>query len=246
MLPIVQNMEHLHFTANELNEKFDNMIEHLLDYYKDGKYSFDAFKEDNPNEAIPNTHRQAKTKLKKNISERINNDKDEVIQCLMDYFYHNDESQYKRFIKEKRELKNKIKELRDEINLLENYQVTEQNRMENEYKKQMIEEAVNTDLGLKCERLLARNKMISEKMEFQNKEIQMMRLKHKEEKDELQDQMTQMIASRAPVTEGKSKSNSNKDSKYKNKYLRAKDENEKLKKELNELKGDESETSDDE
>lgn len=114
----------LDLTENEVldlqNAKFEVVLEHvselLLEFFKEGKYSYFEYKEDKL--AIPDTNRQYKGKIKKLLSD-LSGSKSFISEAFISMFhfmYNVDEGFQNQLIKQKRILKQKNKSLQEEIN----------------------------------------------------------------------------------------------------------------------------------
>lgn len=106
--------------ADLQNAKFDVVLEHvselLLEFFKDGKYSYFEYREDKI--AIPDTNRQYKGKIKKFLSDLSGSTSfvSEAFVSMFHFMYNVDEGFQNQLIKQKRELRKKNKSLQEEIN----------------------------------------------------------------------------------------------------------------------------------
>lgn len=118
------NIKTIRFDLDEAaelqNAKIDVVLDHvselLLEFFKDGKYSYFEYKEDKI--AIPDTNRQYKGKMKKFLSDLSGSTSfvSEAFLSMFHFMYNVDEGFQNQLIKQKRELRKKNKSLQEEIN----------------------------------------------------------------------------------------------------------------------------------
>jgi hypothetical protein len=102
------------------NAKIDVVLDHvselLLEFFKDGKYSYFEYKEDKL--AIPDTNRQYKGKIKKFLSDLSGSTSfiSEAFVSMFHFMYNVDEGFQNQLIKQKRELRKQNKSLQEEMN----------------------------------------------------------------------------------------------------------------------------------
>lgn len=118
------NIKTIRFDLDEAaelqNAKIDVVLDHvselLLEFFKDGKYSYFEYKEDKI--AIPDTNRQYKGKMKKFLSDLSGSTSfvSEAFLSMFHFMYNVDEGFQNQLIKQKRELRKQNKSLQEEMN----------------------------------------------------------------------------------------------------------------------------------
>ena len=244
------------YNETEIDEKFDAFCENLLEFYKDGKYSYFTFKESNPGEPQPGKNRSAKSTIKKIIKELLAWDKDDpdtdprvkdIIHSMLDHYYQNDDINRQRLFKRISILKKQNSDLKEEIQLHETFEASAIKDMEDDYKKQLMKEAVTTLQGEELERWKNRNKILINKLASSDNKLEQLRASHATKIDELNLQISEHYSQMQLLIKnnkrGKGTSNATHSDKYKKKYLKLKIKYDKL---LKEQQSSDEETSSDE
>ena len=243
------------YNETEIDEKFDAFCENLLEFYKDGKYSYFTFKESNPGEPQPGKNRSAKSTIKKIIKELLAWDKDDpdtdprvkdIIHSMLEHVYQNDDINRQRLFKRISILKKQNSDLKEEIQLHETFEASAIKDMEDDYKKQLMKEAVTTSQGEELERWKNRNKILSHKLASSDNKLEQLRASHATKIDELNLQISENYSQMQLLIKnnkrGSATARSGSD-KYKKKYLKLKIKYDKL---LKEQQSSDEETSSDE
>ena len=132
------------YTSKQINET----SEKLMDYYKDGEYSYDTFREDFPGEAIPGKYRAQKVLMKKTLEELNEKVKtDPGVEGVLEYVFHDDEENIKKRLNVIKNLKNEIRVQKERIVQLERSNDNEDCQMERAYKREIMKEEYITEQG---------------------------------------------------------------------------------------------------
>tara|TARA_R110000787_G_scaffold269699_1_gene376551 strand:+ start:62 stop:760 length:699 start_codon:yes stop_codon:yes gene_type:complete len=204
------------YTSKQINET----SEKLMDYYKDGEYSYDTFREDFPGEAIPGKYRAQKVLMKKTLEELNEKVKtDPGVEGLLEYVFHADEENIKKRLNVIKNLKNEIRIQKERIVQLERSNDIEDSQMERAYKREIMKEEHITEQGKELQRHRDREKKRYFVERRKQDEIQRIREIHRDEKAQLH----QEIAGLTLIAQEKKKScagNAKTNDKYKKKYLK--------------------------
>tara|TARA_R110000851_G_scaffold83998_1_gene183402 strand:+ start:103 stop:813 length:711 start_codon:yes stop_codon:yes gene_type:complete len=208
------------YTSKQINEK----SERLMDYYKDGEYSYDTFREDFPGEAIPGKYRAQKVLMKKTLEELNEKVKtDPGVECLLEYVFHDDEENIKKRQNVIKNLKNEIRVQKERIVQLERSNDIEDSQMERAYKREIMKEEHITEQGKELQRHRDREKKRYFVERRKQDEIQRIREIHRDEKAQLHHEIAELTLI-AQEKKNNKQSNGNcsgkTNDKYKKKYLK--------------------------
>ena len=195
------------YTAKQIGEA----SERLLDYYKDGEYSYDEFREEFPGDPIPGKYRVQKTLMKKILEDVIEGkivEKPAAIEAICSLVFYHDPNLVRKREAERKSLKNEIKSLKEHNKQLETSAKIEEDIMEKQYEREIKKELMESDIGQELQRWKKRER---ERYADECRKIDENRLmiqKHDVEKRELQEQIVELTLIK----------NEKNDKKYKKKY----------------------------
>jgi len=205
------------FTAKQINDT----SERLLDYYKDGEYSYGDFREEFPGESIPGKFRFQKTIVKKSLEELIELLKtDPGMEAVIGFIFHADEENIKKRRDVIKNLRNEIRSKKERIEQLETANDNEDCQMERDYKKELMKDIAITEQGQELQRYRERERKRYIIESRKQDEVQRLRELHTAEKADLQQQLAELtlIVQEKKKSSGNSSSSAN--MKYKKKYLK--------------------------
>ena len=185
--------------------------ERLLDYYKEGEYSYDEFREEFPGDPIPGKYRVQKTLMKKILEDVIQGkieEKPAAIEAICSLIFYDDPVFVRKRESERKSLKNEIKSLKELNKQLETSAKIEEDIMEKQYEREIKKELMESDIGQELQRWKKRER---ERYADECRKIDENRLmiqKHEVEKRELQEQIVELTLIK----------NEKNDKKYKKKY----------------------------
>ena len=201
------------YTAKQIGEA----SERLLDYYKDGEYSYDEFREEFPGDPIPGKYRVQKTLMKKILEDLIQGKApgSEGVEAICSLVFYDDPTLVRKREAERKSLKNEIKSLKELNKQLETSAKIEEDMMEKQYEREIKKELMESDIGQELQRWKKRER---ERYADECRKINENRLmiqKHDIEKRELQEHIVELTLLKNERFEKEQKEN---DKKYKKKY----------------------------
>ena len=161
-------------------EKIESLTMEMLEMYNDGEYSYANFKEENPNEQIPESYRNRKRAIKDFLIQIISQTtKTKTNQKYLDILFFCALSSHTAaddHAEERKRLKNVIKKLKKEKEILQDSLVYKKNEMEKDLDKQIRKESLEEDMGKELLRSRARENK-------RTKDLQNLYEKNQREKD---------------------------------------------------------------
>ena len=139
------------YTAKQIGEA----SERLLDYYKEGEYSYDEFREEFPGDPIPGKYRVQKALMKKILEDFIEGkivEKPAAIQAIGSLIFYDDPVLVRKREAERKSLKNEIKSLKELNKQLETSAKIEEDMMEKQYEREIKKELMESDVGQELQR----------------------------------------------------------------------------------------------
>jgi len=201
------------YTAKQIGEA----SERLLDYYKEGEYSYDEFREEFPGDPIPGKYRVQKALMKKILEDLIEGKApgSEGVEAICSLVFYDDPVLVRKREAERKSLKNEIKSLKELNKQLETSAKIEEDMMEKQYEREIKKELMESDIGQELQRWKKRER---ERYADECRKINENRLmiqKHDIEKRELQEHIVELTLLKNERFEKEQKEN---DKKYKKKY----------------------------
>jgi len=124
-------------TRKELMDKF---AEILIEYYEDGKYSYEEYRsEDKP---VPERNRQVKSRLRNQLMEMTKGNimGPKIVQAFIQYLHDIDDRLVVNLKKQRRELKEKIKNITDKYEELQRFMDKQINERSNTIAQHRVDE----------------------------------------------------------------------------------------------------------
>ena len=205
------------YTEHQINAT----SERLMDYYKEGMYSYADFREEFPGEPIPGKFRVQKTMVKKSLEELIQRGQtDSGMETILGFIFNADEENIKKRRDVIKNLRNEIRSKKERIEQLETANDNEDCQMERDYKKELMKDIAITEQGQELQRYREREKKRYKMESRKQDEVQRLRELHTTEKAELHQQLAELtlIVQEKKKSSGNSSSSAN--MKYKKKYLK--------------------------
>lgn len=205
------------YTENQINDT----AERLMDYYKDGKYSYTDFRDEFPGEAIPGKFRTQKGFVKKSLEELNERVETDIgVEGVLAFVFNSEEENIKKRRDMIKNLRNEIRSQKERIEQLENAHDNEDTQMEREYKKELMKEIANTEQGRELQRHRERERKRYKMESRKQDEVQRLRELHTTEKADLQQQLAELTLISQEKKKGSANSSSTANMKYKKKYLK--------------------------
>ena len=201
------------YTEHQINAT----SERLMDYYKEGMYSYADFREEFPGEPIPGKFRVQKTMVKKSLEELIQRGQtDSGMETILGFIFNADEENIKKRRDVIKNLRNEIRSKKERIEQLETANDNEDCQMERDYKKELMKDIAITEQGQELQRYREREKKRYKMESRKQDEVQRLRELHTTEKADLQQQLAELTL----ISQEKKSSGSTANMKYKKKYLK--------------------------